>query len=477
MSSLKEVAVKRFHLLFAVALSASMLIAACGPAAPTPEQPTRPAESVPTRVQALAQATPTSAPTAYPTLPSGCTPPANWTPYSVQSGDTLYALAQQSKTTPEEIMRANCLASALINPGQIIYLPLGPCTPAPLEGWGNYVVRGGDTLYSLAITHDTTMDEVKHANCLVSDALRAGQNLFLPPLRQLPATPIGCTTPGCTSGGAGELVVVPAPATTPPATMPPSPCDPFVCKPQSGIGDLPVPAGAPDDPANRKPCGHTEAKPWIDPIGRKSETDPTRPRVLELGERAYFFACEFPAGITTAIITMSNGLPQTVTLESSVLDPDLNKLVGDGPPLPLVAWAALPTHPLGRYALSIVGVPNVEPFEFDVRAPTREHILAVPVADSPGRVFQMYYVNFNLNDVAQIEFYEEDQSSTELSHTLSFRRIDLVRIDQLFPQPQLSSRTDKGWTMVPFSTEADYPRAAYGAAYDKQRIFTLFWLR
>ena len=193
---------RRFSAL-AVVLSVSMLVAACGPTAPTPpavESP-HPIESAPTREQALAQPTSTSAPTAYPTLAGGCIPPAGWRPYSIQSGDTLYTLAQQSKTTPEEIMRANCLASTLIQPSQIIYLPLTQCTPAPLEGWVSYMVRGGDTLFSLAVTRDTTVDEVKRANCLISDVLRVGQSLYLPPLKQLPSAPMGCTTPDCASGG------------------------------------------------------------------------------------------------------------------------------------------------------------------------------------------------------------------------------------------------------------------------------------
>jgi LysM repeat protein len=459
---------QRSSLSFVLLLCASALIAACGPTAPTPllvESP-RPPERAPTQARAMIQSTPTSAPTAYPTLAGGCIPPVGWKPYSIQSGDTLYALAQQSKTTTEEILSANCLASTPIQPGQIIYLPLTQCTPTSPEGWGAYVVRGGDTLYSLATTRGTTVDEVKRVNCLISDSLRVGQNLYLPPLQQLPGGSIGCTTSDCSGGGVGEVVIAPAPVATPPL------CSPFVCKPQSGVGAMVVLPGAPNDPVNRKPCTPQQGGPWIDAVGHKSEIDPARPRVLELGERSYFFACEFPARVTTAVITMSNGTSQLLTLADSVLHPAL-----DSGGNPFVAWAAKPTQPLGTYELSFVGGPDVEPFTFEVRAPTREHILAVPVADSPGRGFEMYYVNFKLNDIAQIDFYEEDQPSAEITHTLSFRRSALVQIDQTFPQPELSNSPGKGWKMETFQTEANYPHAIYGAAFDNRRVSTLFWLR
>jgi LysM repeat protein len=414
----------------------------------------------------MVQPTPTTAPAVFPTLPGGCTPPAGWRPYSVQSGDTMYALAQQSGTTPEEIMRANCLASALMQSGQVIYLPLTTCTPTLPEGWITYVVRGGDTLFSLAATRGTTVDEVKRVNCLVSDALRVGQNLYLPLLQQLPSGSPGCTTPDCIGRGVGEVVIVPVPGTTPLAL-----CSPFVCKTQSGVDDMVVLAGAPNDPVNRKPCTPQQGGPWIDAVGHKSEIDPARPRVLELGERSYFFACEFPAGITTAVITMSNGTTQLITLADSVLHPDL-----DSDSNPFVAWAAKPTHPIGSYELSIVGVPDFPPFAFQVVKPTREHILAVPVAGSPGSNFEMYYVNFPIDSVAQIDLYEEDKPAV-LTHTLSFRRNDLIRIDQPFTQPELSSLSNLGWALGTFQTAANYPLAAYGAAYDNRRIFTLFWLR
>lgn len=56
--------------------------------------------------------------------PIPCGPPANWYPYRVQAGDTLYSLAVATNTTVRELQVANCLPSPdRIRVGQIIYLP------------------------------------------------------------------------------------------------------------------------------------------------------------------------------------------------------------------------------------------------------------------------------------------------------------------------------------------------------------------
>ncbi len=56
-----------------------------------------------------------------------CSPPANWVKYTVQHGDTLFALSQAVGLSDWHIlMTANCLTSININTGDTLYLPRLP---------------------------------------------------------------------------------------------------------------------------------------------------------------------------------------------------------------------------------------------------------------------------------------------------------------------------------------------------------------
>ena len=77
-------------------------------------------------------APPTPSFTPTPTLPPSaiaCPPPAKWSAYFVQSGDTLFSLARSLNISVEEVQIANCLDDDLVQVGQIIFLPIP--TPAP----------------------------------------------------------------------------------------------------------------------------------------------------------------------------------------------------------------------------------------------------------------------------------------------------------------------------------------------------------
>ncbi len=84
---------------------------------------------------------PTLTQTPTPTVTAtGCTvtPPAGWTRYTIQAGDTLSALAAARRVSLDDIIRVNCLTNArLIVAGQQLYLPPGDdpirFTPAPTQ--------------------------------------------------------------------------------------------------------------------------------------------------------------------------------------------------------------------------------------------------------------------------------------------------------------------------------------------------------
>jgi LCP family protein required for cell wall assembly len=74
---------------------------------------------------------PTTAPTAVPITPPPCVAPEDWTAHVIQTGDTLYSLAQRYGTTVDTLMLVNCLETETIFVDQQLRVP-GP-TPSPVE--------------------------------------------------------------------------------------------------------------------------------------------------------------------------------------------------------------------------------------------------------------------------------------------------------------------------------------------------------
>lgn len=63
-----------------------------------------------------------------------CIPPNGhngWVIYTVQGGDTLFSLATSTNTSVEEIQKANCITGTIIYNGQPLYLPFIPVYVPP----------------------------------------------------------------------------------------------------------------------------------------------------------------------------------------------------------------------------------------------------------------------------------------------------------------------------------------------------------
>ena len=106
-------------------------------------------------------------------------PSTSFVTYTVQKGDTLYKIASQYNTTVDILKKLNNLSSNILSIGQKIKLPSTEIIniPASLE---TYTVKSGDTLYSIAKKFDTTVDKIKFQNSLSADALTVGQVLKIP---------------------------------------------------------------------------------------------------------------------------------------------------------------------------------------------------------------------------------------------------------------------------------------------------------
>lgn len=121
-----------------------------------------------------------------PPLPTTCPPPAGWLRYTVRAGDTLERLAALYQVSPETLAQANCLVTTTLLPGSLLYLPPRPTrTPIPCgppAGWTVYVVQPGDTLYRISQAYGIKPSELQFANCLGGSTLiRVGQKLYVPP--------------------------------------------------------------------------------------------------------------------------------------------------------------------------------------------------------------------------------------------------------------------------------------------------------
>ncbi len=100
--------------------------------------------------------------------------------YVVKKGDSLYKIAQQYNTTVDNLKSINNLTTDALAIGQIIKLP-GSTPSTPQTSTSNtYTVKAGDTLYGIARTNNTTVDELKKLNNLSSTVLSVGQVLKLP---------------------------------------------------------------------------------------------------------------------------------------------------------------------------------------------------------------------------------------------------------------------------------------------------------
>ena len=109
----------------------------------------------------------------------------NYTPknvegyYTVQKGDTLWAIASKNGTTTKELKRLNNLSSDTLRIGQLLKLPSNKENENITDN-NIYTVQKGDNLWSIANKYNISVDELKGANNLSSDLLSIGQTLIIP---------------------------------------------------------------------------------------------------------------------------------------------------------------------------------------------------------------------------------------------------------------------------------------------------------
>ena len=102
----------------------------------------------------------------------------NYIIYTVKSGDTLYSIARNYDLSVSDIVDFNKLSGNVLSIGQQLILPV---QEKIIEtDYDTYIVKSGDTLYSLAKKYNTSVDELKSINGLSSNSLSLGQKLLVP---------------------------------------------------------------------------------------------------------------------------------------------------------------------------------------------------------------------------------------------------------------------------------------------------------
>ena len=86
----------------------------------------------------------------------------------VQKGDNLWSIARSHETTVDHLMKLNNLQSSIVYPGQ------------KLQTDFSHTVKKGETLWGLARHYGCTVDELKKANHLTSDKILINQVLIIP---------------------------------------------------------------------------------------------------------------------------------------------------------------------------------------------------------------------------------------------------------------------------------------------------------
>lgn len=99
--------------------------------------------------------------------------------YIVKKGDSLWSIASKNNTTVDNIKKLNNLSSNNLSVGQVLKLSYD-AKKEDIKESNIYTVKKGDSLWLIANKYGTTVDELKNANNLKSNTLSIGQTLIIP---------------------------------------------------------------------------------------------------------------------------------------------------------------------------------------------------------------------------------------------------------------------------------------------------------
>ncbi|SDK18472.1 3D domain-containing protein [Sediminibacillus albus] len=99
--------------------------------------------------------------------------------YQVESGDTLWGIANNYETSVETLQDLNQLDTDIIYPGQNL----------EIDKAETYTVKKGDTLFSIAAEYGVSVSEIKEWNKLSSNIILPAQELYVEETQQIDIIP------------------------------------------------------------------------------------------------------------------------------------------------------------------------------------------------------------------------------------------------------------------------------------------------
>ena len=96
--------------------------------------------------------------------------------YTIQKGDSLWQISRKFNVTIPEILELNNLTTINLQIGDKLKIPVTDDTPSQKI----YIVKSGDTLWSIAKEYNISISELKDANNLETNLLSVGQQLIIP---------------------------------------------------------------------------------------------------------------------------------------------------------------------------------------------------------------------------------------------------------------------------------------------------------
>lgn len=108
------------------------------------------------------------------------------TKHTVRSGESLYKIATDNGITVDELKAANNLTNDAVKAGQILVIPVKgeaakhAAATKPEQKTSKYTVRKGDNLGKIAAKHGITVDQLKELNNLTDNNIMVGQSIVVP---------------------------------------------------------------------------------------------------------------------------------------------------------------------------------------------------------------------------------------------------------------------------------------------------------
>jgi len=99
--------------------------------------------------------------------------------YTVKSGDTLYKIANKYNTSVDELKKLNNLTNNTLSIGQTLKIRDNN-NDLITEDTDYYIVKKGDTLYSIANKYNVSVNDIKSLNNLTSNSLQIGDKIKIP---------------------------------------------------------------------------------------------------------------------------------------------------------------------------------------------------------------------------------------------------------------------------------------------------------